>query len=263
MGTPDPARKAVAFLTSPGTKRPVSVAKLPLDPQAGPAILRETEVLVRLAAEKPGLAPRALFVDREGGRAVQEVVRGRPSGRRFKPAYLRWLVGLRREGAATSLRSQATRLAEEITRICVPAQGADDVLRRLAKLDDPRSLPAIWTHGDFAPWNVRWLNGDNVAVVDWEEASPEGPLLYDLVHFHLIQDFLFGERRLGSRSCLQAARGYLDALGVDPALHDRLFELALCKSWTFALKEGERDRAAFISERLRELPLRRSAVLAP
>ncbi len=256
VGTPGPTRKAVAFLTSPGAKRPVSVAKLPLGRQAGPAILREAEVLKRLAGEKPGLAPRVLFVDREGGRAVQEVVRGRPSGRRFKPAYLRWLVGLRREGAATSLRSQATRLAEEITRICVPAQGADDVLRRLAKLDDPRSLPAIWTHGDFAPWNLRLVEGGGLAAVDWERASPDGPPLYDLVHFYLIQDFMFGSCQLGARRYRRMARRYLEALGVKPGLYDPLLELALVKSWVSATETGGEAGAAFAAECLERLVTR-------
>ena len=48
----------------------------------------------------------------------------------------------------------------------------------------------------------------------------------------------------------------LKALGIDPVLHNRLFELALCKSWTAAVKARETERAALISERLPQLPLR-------
>ena len=123
-------------------------------------------------------------------------------------------------------------------------------------LREPHELPAVWVHGDFAPWNFRRMDGEKIAVVDWEEASPDSLPLYDLVHFYLIQNFLFGERRLDPRSYRKAAQEYLKALGIDPVLHNRLFELALCKNWTAAVKARETERAALISERLSQLPLR-------
>ena len=255
VGTTGPEQKAVCFLTSSGARSPTHVAKAPLGPCAGAAILREAEVLERLADEKPGLAPRVIFIDRDNARAVQETVLGPAGGRRFKPAYLRWLVDLRREGATTSLSAQAARLAVEVAGLQIESEKAEDVLARLERVDGPHDLPAVWVHGDFAPWNFRWMDGEKIAVVDWEKASPDGPPLYDLVHFYLIQDFLFGERRLGARSYRKAAQGYLRALGIDPVLHNRLFELALCKSWTAAVKERETERAALISERLSQLPL--------
>ena len=213
-------------------------------------------MLERLADEKPGLAPRVLFIDHGRGRAVQEVVLGLPGGRRFKPAYLRWLAGLPREGATTSLSTHVARLTEEVSCLSAECEKAEDILAHLERVNGPHELPAVWVHGDFAPWNLRRMGGEKVTVIDWEDASPDGPPLYDLVHFYLIQDFLFGERRLGARSYRRAAQGYLAALGIVPALHDRLFELALSKSWTVAIKAGDTARAALISERLSRLPSR-------
>ena len=157
------------------------------------------------------------------------------------------------DAPSTSL-TQAPRLAVEVAGLQIESEKAEDVLARLERVDGPHDLPAVWVHGDFAPWNFRWMDGEKIAVVDWEKASPDGPPLYDLVHFYLIQDFLFGEQRLDSRSYRQAARGYLQALGIDPTLHDRLFELALCKSWTVAVKAGETARAAMVGDRLSRLP---------
>ena len=179
-----------------------------------------------------------------------------PEAGRFKPAYLLWLAGLRREGATTSLGTHTARLTEEVSGLQIESEKAEDILARLGRLDDPHDLPAVWTHGDFAPWNLRRVDSEKIAVIDWEDASPDGPPLYDLVHFYLIQDFLFGERRLGSRSYRRAAQGYLAALGIVPALHDRLFELALSKSWMIAMKADDTARAAMICGRLSRLPLR-------
>ena len=115
-------------------------------------------------------------------------------------------------------------------------------------LREPHELPAVWVHGDFAPWNFRRMDGEKIAVVDWEEASPDSLPLYDLVHFYLIQNFLFGERRLDPRSYRKAAQEYLKALGIDPVLHNRLFELASMQELD-GRREGEGDRARRLDKR--------------
>lgn len=42
-------------------------------------------------------------------------------------------------------------------------------------------LPIVWTHGDYAPWNVV-RSGDRLSVFDWEDAAPGLPLV-DLINF--------------------------------------------------------------------------------
>ncbi len=159
VGTPGPTRKAVAFLSSSGARKPTRVAKVPLGPRAGAAILREAAVLERLAVEKPGLAPHVLFIDHGGGRAVQEAVLGLAGGRRFKPAYLLWLAGLRREGATTSLSTHVARLTEEVSGLSAESEKAEDILAHLGRLDEPHELPAVLTDGEFEPWNLRLMGG--------------------------------------------------------------------------------------------------------
>src|SRR6185295_8532168 len=43
------------------------------------------------------------------------------------------------------------------------------------------SVPTVWRHRDFTPWNLL-RDGSALAVVDWEGAQP-GPPLCDLLHF--------------------------------------------------------------------------------
>ena len=248
IGTPGPRRKAAAFLTSLGNGDPTRVAKIPLGPGAGRGILGEADILKRLAAEKPGLGPNVVFVDREGGRAVQETVPGRPGRREFSAAHLRWLVGLRRESAGSTLRAHAMTMADEVARVVAPASLVDGILSRLARLDHSASLPSVWTHGDFAPWNLRSTKNCAMAAVDWEVSSQHGLPMYDLVHFHLIQDVLFQEHRLGGARYRRMAGQYIGALGLDPDLHDQLLELALIKSWAVAAGDGDEARAGFAAD---------------
>ncbi len=39
------------------------------------------------------------------------------------------------------------------------------------------------THGDFAPWNAR-VNDGQLYVFDWESATPQSPVVWDIYHFH-------------------------------------------------------------------------------
>lgn len=43
------------------------------------------------------------------------------------------------------------------------------------------TLPIVWQHADFGPWNV-YRDGDNISVIDWE-GGRRGPALADLLYF--------------------------------------------------------------------------------
>ncbi|MFK8039671.1 MAG: hypothetical protein AB8B74_15370 [Crocinitomicaceae bacterium] len=46
-----------------------------------------------------------------------------------------------------------------------------------------RSILTTLAHGDFTPWNLKF-DKDNIYVYDWEYASFQAPVLFDLIHFH-------------------------------------------------------------------------------
>ncbi|HIJ85357.1 MAG TPA: hypothetical protein HPQ00_14295, partial [Magnetococcales bacterium] len=54
----------------------------------------------------------------------------------------------------------------------------DDLLRQ--------EIPCCRSHGDFAPWNIRWEDG-KLFVIDWEESEPDGLMIGDLFYFFYCQ----------------------------------------------------------------------------
>jgi hypothetical protein len=208
IGTPGPGRKAVASLIAPQAPHTAQISKVPLAAHAATRILIEAEVLERLGNERPGVAPALLSVDRHRGVSAQARAPGRLGQRELTTCHLDYLGRLGLDGATTSLAA-----AVEALRPRLSANGALDAVRHtvlarlLDQLDDEAPLPAVWEHGDFAPWNLVW-DGDRLTAVDWEEASAPGIPMVDVFHFVWIQSFLFGERpaleaRLVQRYCRQ------------------------------------------------------------
>lgn len=218
VGTSGPTRKAVASLVDTPACKPVAVAKVPLGVRSARNILYEADILKSLEEEKPGIAPRVRYVDRTAGISLQDSISGRSTSRRLTQAHMDWLVGLRRSGIETSLRKQSERLMKRLAQL----DGLEEKTRHLLKnlleqLNDPTPLPAFWVHGDFAPWNLRWVEEGKLVGVDWEEARQIGLPCTDLVYFYVIQDFLFCDnppaktwQRLQKFANSRLARSYIE-----------------------------------------------------
>jgi aminoglycoside phosphotransferase (APT) family kinase protein len=80
------------------------------------------------------------------------------------------------------------RLVNGLCRDFVATFGATDderlLFARLARQLTTGSLgtmPVVWQHTDFGPWNV-YRDGDRISVIDWEVAR-RGPGLADLLYF--------------------------------------------------------------------------------
>lgn len=56
-----------------------------------------------------------------------------------------------------------------------------DLVKRSLEMCRTASLPLVWQHADFGPWNV-YRDGSELRVIDWEVARI-GPVLTDLVYF--------------------------------------------------------------------------------
>ena len=252
IGTPGPTRKVVAGLIDSHARRVVSVAKAPLGPGAGPAIIHEADILERLTEQKPGIAPRLLFVDKQTGIATQDVIEGGTSARNLTPAHIDWLVGLAVPGESLSLGEYARKLAERITARVDADDPAGDVLAGITSgIDADSALPAVWVHGDFAPWNLKLRQDGALAAVDWEAAYPGGLPLFDLVYFGSIQAFLFGRKQIIPASMKPLLGGYLDRLGIDPAVLRTLVSICLAEDWLRCHEAGDVERAAFLIRHLR------------
>ena len=56
-----------------------------------------------------------------------------------------------------------------------------EALERALDTIDGHTLPIVWQHTDFGPWNV-YRDGAKISVIDWEVAR-RGPALSDLLYF--------------------------------------------------------------------------------
>ena len=212
VGTPSAVQRFVASLVDPGSGEVKAIAKAPIGAHAAMRILHEADMLERLAKEMPGLAPRPLFRNAKRGIATEEALRGRYPGRKLTATHFTFLEQLRIPGAMTSLRDGVEGLRPAL--VLLPPEKAQTIGRLLDGLDMPTPLPAVWLHGDFAPWNLFLRNGKLVAY-DWENAQARGLPLFDAMHFMWIQRYLFSDRN--SDSSMEALRTwfYLEAGDVD------------------------------------------------
>lgn len=252
IGTPNLTRKAVMGLIDSQKGKVISVGKVPLVPAAGLTINHETDILDKLAREKPARAPHSLFIDREKGIATQEFVSGSPTGPRLTEKHVAFLVDLAIPGETISLREVVQLLGRKIKTQEHINPDARAVLEQvLTEVDDPSPLPAVWVHGDFAPWNLKKATNGSLWAIDWEFASPKGLPLFDLVYFHSKLMFLFGEKEWFPKSFWAFLRQYAERLGIAPGMIRKIIQACLARDWLHCHEAGERSRADFILSKLR------------
>lgn len=245
IGTPGITRKAVVSLVDSTTHEIASIAKFPLEKMAKATILREANTLTHLVAEKPGLSPQLLSVDEHTGTSVQTVLDGRHVRPPLSQAHIKLLSHLSRPGTSTSLQQHVHQLNQRLKKLeCMaetPAQQMSDQVIKF--IDDSSSLTTTWVHGDFAPWNLKWIDRQTLAAVDWEDAQPEGLPLYDLFHYQYIQSHLLKTRKhildLTWKHPLVSL--YVKHLGIDRPQYNRLALYYLTDMW---IKSIERDKVA-------------------
>lgn len=247
VGTPGSGRKAVVGLVESRTRKLRSIAKIPLDPSAAATIQHETEILSKLALQKPAFAPRVVYANSEAGIAVQQAFAGAPAGRRLTSLHIDWLVELNLGDKNISLRDIATDVAKQVEQLAAIPPNVKTLIAAVChQLDDRTSLPAVWVHGDFAPWNLKMTNDGRLVAVDWEYSFPNGLPLFDIVHFRSIQMFIFGEQELFPRKVLALALSYLKLLGVAPGSLEALVLACLMQNWLRAFIRGDNERAEFL-----------------
>lgn len=245
VGTPGRAQRAVASLVDPAEGQVLAIAKMPIGPAARTRILCEADFLERLAKEKPGLGPRALFRNFDSGITTEEALGGCRTGRELTAAHLQFLEQLRIPGQTICCRDVVARLRPGLARLS--PENATAIGRILDGLDDPTRLPACWVHGDFAPWNLFRL-GDRLIACDWEYAKPFGLPLFDAMHFMWIQRFLFSHAKTSG-----SLEGLLRPFDLPPEYLDQISKLYRC---TILLTDAfpSKDYEAYLCRTLLNAP---------
>jgi hypothetical protein len=99
-----------------------------------------------------------------------------------------------------------------------------------------------WAHGDFAPWNLRLKQG-TLILMDWEDFSPEAPILADPVHFFMSLAFLNSRRTAASTEELLC---FVESLHVPVSTSDIILPLI----YTSNARRGWHRRALIMADSL-------------
>ncbi len=190
VGNPSHTRKVIVFFIAP-ERQFKAVAKVPLVPGAGPAILNEANVLSHLHGAD--YLPPGLFQDPVRGIAAQSWLEGKPVARRLIPPHMDLLARFAVAGTLTSVCRHRRDIEAALERIDLPFD-RNVLAQALEMLDDDHPLPVFVEHRDFAPWNLKRLSGGQSGAIDWEWTVLHGLPCQDLFRYFFIQDALFHGR---------------------------------------------------------------------
>jgi len=224
-------RKAIATFVDTQAQRARMLIKVPIGADSPNMILHEAKILKALSEEKPGFAPKLLFVNEKEGIAGQEAIIGCPPSRKFTRLHLDYLKGLRLDGEETSLMSLADVLAERLKRLSHVEIKTKNLLEGLIeKVGDPAIIPSVWAHGDFLFINLLRINSERLVAVDWEHSFRPGPPLLDY-----FKHFIDARRRFGTINELKRAAmtapfidEYASYFGLNEVLREKLLYYYIC-----------------------------------
>lgn len=266
-------QKVLALLWAPGASEPAMVVKMTRDPSVNARLENERDALRTLASL--GLAtddrvPSVRFAGRHAGLAIvgEGAIPGVPFAERVgaDPSSgpildaLAWLTvlaaGSVRHAAPADVARAFTDLHGRWVALCRPS---DAEAARLAGAIEAigaadRPIPLVFQHGDPGTWNLLVGEDGLVRFLDWENAEPAGPPLWDLLY--LLRSHAVGAaRRAGVRRRLVAVERwffgaspvsglvadsidrYVARIGLDARLVEPLFHLCWMHQ---ALKEATR-----------------------
>jgi aminoglycoside phosphotransferase (APT) family kinase protein len=192
----------VLYLLGPEGAEPRLVVKATQEPRFNARLDNEADALRRIAAEglaAPATVPAVLATARHAGLSVvvesawagqpfRELSTARPDCP-FAATALDWFTLLAERSAAPDTRPAAQRRAEIDDLVAryldlheVGARRREALLDHAATLGEA-SVPTVFFHGDPGNWNLRARPDGTVGVLDWENAHPAGPPVWDVALF--------------------------------------------------------------------------------
>jgi hypothetical protein len=192
------AQKVLLFSFPAGAAEPALVAKVARSERSSARLERASAALTELQ-RWPGLAGAVAplrFAGRHAGLAVvgEGIVCGTPfrerttgtAGCPHATAAVDWITSLGVASAhpvdGPSTVSVMTTLVDRLTAVGGLSPDHLEFLRELVGRLATAGAPAVFVHGDAGTWNLL-ASREGVAVLDWENADPEGPPLWDLLYF--------------------------------------------------------------------------------
>jgi len=244
-------RLRLALLLCDETQRPVSVVKVGLNPAGREVTDREADLLERLP-------PDTLGCIRTIGRL------NTPALSAFATAYFPGDSPYDDAGMEHLFHAW---LNPGPFRPLASLQSWRELAAELAGLDPGawqvicaalagKTVRTTLQHGDFAPWNIRAINAQNLQVYDWERGQLEGIPGWDWFHF-VVQTAILARRQSVQRvaaeveQLLQSDRfkKYAVEAGVSDFVQPLLLAYLLHQEWVVKPLEG-RERTSELFELL-------------
>ena len=184
VGTPGPTRKAVVTFAQPETGRLVSIMKIPLGTRAVDSITQEANALRNLEKNRTKVAPKLQYHDPASGWSLQEAINGYPAGSRLTNDHYIFIQKLYNASSFTTLTILAASLLDRLVHLSsLSSEELFSINHILNQIHDDTFLATGWVHGDFAPWNLKWVSDNKLMAVDWEFAESNSPAGLDLIHY--------------------------------------------------------------------------------
>lgn len=255
IGTPGKDQKAVSSIISANSLKNICIRKIPLGKNASKKIIDEAAFLDTIKFKKPNIAPGIIFLDKEKGVSDQEVVAGRLTSRKFTDQHLNWLVELA-DGNTTTINKHCLSLLDQLKSVDkkIDSLKTKYIKNIIERIDDATILPSVWFHGDFAPWNLKW-NQNELKAIDWEEAKKGYLPLQDLIHFFVIQNFLFKKKKNLILPLLERrfVYKYLELLKIPISYSRRLALYYMVSSWITQKINNKNEYSDFLLSSIKQI----------
>jgi len=259
LGTPGPYRKPVIqVITSDG--KILGYVKVGWNEATNKLVRHEVQVLETLAQLSPlsFLIPRVLYNGYWEGRflCIQSAPEGTQQESSTKLSAIHFdvlkelaafkvnQIPLQKSNFWITLRQRIEHVPNAYYR-GVLKQG---IMALESRLERDAFLPFHFRHGDFAPWNTKWVDG-RLFIFDWEYASDEAPPAWDLFHF-LVQSMLLLQKLPAGRIYRAFQKGqvswywvesFLKILGLDSEWVKPLLLIYLLDVVSFYVTEGNEN----------------------
>lgn len=246
FGRMESQKSRLVLLVCDQTQRPVKVVKLGLDPEGRAVTQREADLLEKLPANTLGCirVTDRLSTSNLTGFATAYYPGPSPEDDAGMEILFHSWINPEPAGPIENLdiwRELETEVARE-------APAAWQVLRAALAGQAVRST---LYHGDFAPWNVRAINSQNLQAFDWESGSLRGIPGWDWFHF-FVQTSILARRNSTERVAAEVEQllrsprfeTYAAAAGISPIVRPLLLAYLLHHRWVVKPLDGGKETEA-------------------
>ena len=246
FGGTEKQKPRLVLLVCDQTNRPLKVIKLGLDAAGRDATDREAALLEKLPANTPGCIRMTgrMTTPKWSAFATDYFPGDTPhDDAGMEVLFHSWV----NSGPAEAI--ETLDIWHELeTKVAVAAPAGWLVLR--AALVGKRIRSTLY-HGDFAPWNIRAVNSQNLQAFDWERGNLRGIPGWDWFHF-VVQTSILARRHSVERvaaeveELLQSPRfeKYAAATGISSIVKPLVLAYLLHHRWVVAPMEGFRQAEA-------------------